>query len=194
MARVFGKKKPNLDELIHPQTDGREGARPAAARDLQDGPAVHEGSGRAVRAAGVALAGGARDLLGGAGIEEGGGEPDQGQGGRLDHPAPGDLPIDAAELPARAAGDESVCAGVRVRAQPGDHSQGELRLRAGGPGGREEPRPHFAGAPEFPARRRLLSLRLQSPGRLGPVVQIPGRRSIPTNRCSTARPIPCRPT
>ena len=53
----------------------------------------------------MAPAGGPRDLLGRAGPEEGGGEPDQGQGGRFNHAAPGHLSVHATELPARAAGE-----------------------------------------------------------------------------------------
>ena len=68
------------------------------------------------------------------------------------------------------AGRESLCQGVRVRAQPRHHSQGQRRLRAGSQGRREQPRSHLEGAPEFPARRRLLPLRVQSPGRCGALV------------------------
>ncbi len=115
MARVFGKKKPDVEELNSSPDRGPEGARPAAPRDLQDGPRVHEGGGQGIRAVGVALAGGARDLLGGAGFEEGDRKPIQDQAGRPDHAAPGHLSVHAAKLPTRALGDEPLRQRVRVR-------------------------------------------------------------------------------
>ena len=170
MAKVFGKKKPNLEELIHPQTaDQKERARllrETYKMDPQFMKEVDERYGplewRLPEAHAIYWAA--------LGLKKASENPDEGQGGRLDHPAPRDLSIHAAELPARAAGDESLCPGLRVRAQPGHHPQGELRLRAGGRGGREESRPHPAGPPELPARRRLFPLRIQPPGRRGAVV------------------------
>ena len=80
-----------------PPADRRR--RPAAPTLLRDkykmDPRVHEGGGRALRPAGMAPARGARHLLGRLGPGAGREEPDQGQAGRPDHPAPRHLPVHA---------------------------------------------------------------------------------------------------
>ncbi len=81
MAKVFGKKKPNLDELIHPQTED-EKARARLLRDTYKmDPEFMKQVDKEYGPLEWRLPEAQRDLLGGAGLEEGGGKPHQDQAG-----------------------------------------------------------------------------------------------------------------